>query len=446
MSQKVCMVNPLWPSDPMLSGFGCSSHHVPLTFLYAMSLMGYGDFENDLEGVLVDAGLYGYTEEETAQQVAQHQPDYIVITTAGTDGDWKTPSSELTVVARLIRTLRQQVQDVPILVCGPHGSTTPDEAFKALDCDGIIRGEAEEVIAELDPAWRSSPYIFVEGKHPWNVDKAVVNLNDLPAIDYSRLPLEDFHHVHQLPGTLLEEPLPLLSAQPVAASLKPGASLGKMSVDVEWSRGCQYACTFCNRADFRNKYRERPLETVLTELMAIKKLDIPYVMFVDDIFGLGRTPELLIEMRRRPVPMFGIQTRVDLWDEKAIDFLAAAGCRHVEFGLESPLPEVLQSLHREYAYTLKRTEEVLLHAVSRIGSVRVSLLEPEGLSESDKARVRDWRESMIVQGCWVSEPRRVFPYPGTLYFKQKVAPVPITANGQWDKANKFYAPETIPAV
>jgi B12-binding domain/radical SAM domain protein of rhizo-twelve system len=418
--KKISLVNPPWHLSQQPHGFGCQAPHTPLEFLYALSMLEETRCD-EVQGDLVDAHLLGYSFEDTGKVVASHQPDCVVITTASGYSNWRTPTLDLSVPLELIGLLRQYLPETPLLVCGPHGSSTPDETFKFLGCDGVIRGEPEEVIASLDSDWRTSPHIFVAGKHPWNVDKAVANMGDLPAIDFSVYPLQSIQHIHR--------------------SLGPIHDGQVTSVDVEWSRGCQYACTFCNRADFRNKYRERPIETVITELMALRKLGVHYVSFIDEVFGLGKTPELLIEMRRRPIPAFGIQTRVDLWDEKSLDFLAAAGCHHIEFGLESPLADIQQLFHRDYTYSLKRTEEVLLHAVSRIRSVQVSLLDPEGVTPEQKQQVSDWREKMISRGCWVSEPVKAFPYPGTLYYKQRVAPVSITADGLWEKATKFYTLE-----
>lgn len=421
--KNICLVNPSWHLMDTPIGMGCQEPHTPLELLYALSLMD-NNGEGRTSGSLVDAHLMDYSHQEAVTAIMAHQPDCIVITTAPGYGAWRTPPSDLSLPAALIKALKAAMPDTPILACGPQGSTSPDEALATLACDGIIRGEPEEVIAGLDKNWASEPCVYTPGKHPWNVDKATVTMSELPAIDYSLYPTESIRHVHRSLGPLNDQTL--------------------AGVDVEWSRGCQYSCTFCNRLDFRFKYRERPIETVITELVALKKAGIHYVYFIDDLFGLGKTPDLLIEMRRRQIPAFGIQTRPDLWDEKGIDFLAAAGCCHVEFGLESPILQVQQGLHRDYLYTLKRTEEVLLHAVARIHSVQVTLMEPDGLSAEDRQWTLNWREEMLSKGCWVSEPAKIFPYPGTLYFRQKVAPAPINAEGQWQKANKFYAMEATP--
>lgn len=430
--EKIGLINPPWHLASEPQGFGCQHPHPPLAFLYALSLMGDAESEPDARAFIIDAHLMGYSMEETSLRILEEQPDYIVMSTAPGYGDWKVAPIGLDIPRQTIEAIRRVLPTIPIILCGPHGSSNPDEVMKALPCDGVIRGEPEEVIAELGSGWASNPYIFTEGKHPWNVEKAVASLEHLPAIDYSSYPLHAARHMHRFLGPVESQSL-ACNAYPQTDEQTPD-----ISVDIEWSRGCTYGCTFCNRSDFRAKYRERPIETVLTEMMALKKRGINFVNFVDDLFGLGRTPELLIEMRRRPIPAFGIQTRVDLWDEKGIDFLAAAGCSHVEFGMESPLPEVLQGLQRQDGYSLKRSEEVLLHAVSRIRSVQVSLMEPDGMSEDSKKKVRDWREKMLSKGCCVSEPVKIFPYPGTLYFKQRVAPMPLTASGVWDKANKFY--------
>ena len=54
--------------------------------------------------------------------------------------------------------------------------------------------------------------------------------------------------------------------------------------EMEASRGCPYRCTFCAKENFRDRYRRRPLATVLDELDGLIAAGAGYVYFIDEIF------------------------------------------------------------------------------------------------------------------------------------------------------------------
>ena len=105
--------------------------------------------------------------------------------------------------------------------------------------------------------------------------------------------------------------------------------------EMEVSRGCPYHCTFCAKDNFRDRYRRRPLATILDELDGLIAAGATYVYFIDEIFLPWR--ELLEALARRPVE-FGVQTRIDLWRPDMLDLLGAAGCVSIEAGVESLTP------------------------------------------------------------------------------------------------------------
>ena len=54
--------------------------------------------------------------------------------------------------------------------------------------------------------------------------------------------------------------------------------------EMEVSRGCPYHCTFCAKENFRDRYRRRPLATILDELDGLIAASATYVYFIDEIF------------------------------------------------------------------------------------------------------------------------------------------------------------------
>ena len=73
--------------------------------------------------------------------------------------------------------------------------------------------------------------------------------------------------------------------------------------EMETSRGCPYRCSFCAKENFRDRYRRRPLATILEELEGLIDAGVGYVYFIDEIFLPWR--ELLEALVLRPVAFRG---------------------------------------------------------------------------------------------------------------------------------------------
>jgi B12-binding domain/radical SAM domain protein of rhizo-twelve system len=191
-----------------------------------------------------------------------------------------------------------------------------------------------------------------------------------------------------------------------AAATRPGA-------EMEFSRGCPYNCTFCAKQNFRDRYRRRPLETVLEELDALIAQDVEYVYFIDEIF-LPNKP-LLDALALRPVK-FGIQTRVDLWNRDMLDLLGHAGCVSVEAGVESISEEGRAILDKKCRLSTDDLAERLIYAKRLIPFVQANLLQME---QDDPAAMQAWRQYLIERGVWANEPVPLFAYPGSPEYQRR---------------------------
>src|SRR5579884_2795274 len=306
---RFALINPPWSFEGSIY-FGCREPHLPLEFGYAKLLLE----QQGQEVLLLDAHLQGLTAEEVYRQVCDYQPEVIAVTTAPTYLFWRCPPPELRVPQTLFRKLRE----IPakLIAVGPHGSTTPQTALKKLKVDAVILGECEEVLAELAAGIENASSIaYVEaGDIVIHGPNRATDMKKLPALRWPDLLLaRHSHHHHRF------------DMEPQG----PGA-------EIEASRGCPYHCTFCAKDNFRDRYRRRPLDTVLAELDGLIAAGVGYVYFIDEIFLPWR--ELLEELVRRPI-RFGVQTRIDLWNRDMLDLLGAAGCVSIEAGVESLSPE-----------------------------------------------------------------------------------------------------------
>jgi len=382
--RRIVLVNPPWSFEGS-HYWACTEPHLPLELLYCEALLKRSGFDAHV----VDAHLEGLSLESAASRVKDLHPDLVVLTTAPTYLFWRCPPPELDVPAAVTGALGSIA---PVVAVGPHGSATPHYTLDTLGCAAVIRGEPEEELLRLVRGQPGDATIWRGQGDTRAGDPAGTDMASLPVLELRT----HRHHVFWGDGR---------------------------GAEVEFSRGCPYGCIFCNRRYFRSRYRERPLERLLAELRTLRARGVDYVYFIDEVFGLGRGDALLDALAEERPMQFGCQTRIDLWDEQGLDRLAAAGCISVEFGLESPFPEVQVALRKGYRMDADRILQLMVHAKERIPWVQGDLVEPPEASPDLQQRTEEWRQEAINRGVWVSRPVRLFLYPGSDLFDQRVGPV-----------------------
>jgi B12-binding domain/radical SAM domain protein of rhizo-twelve system len=198
---------------------------------------------------------------------------------------------------------------------------------------------------------------------------------------------------------------------------------------MEASRGCPYHCTFCAKDNFRNNYRKRPVPVILDELDGLIEQGVEYVYFIDEIFLPDA--QVLAGLAERKVKI-GVQTRIDLWSETAIEGLARAGCVSIEAGVESITEEGRAFLDKKCKMSTEELSQRLIFAKNLIPFVQANLLM---MTEDDADAVEEWRQSLERHGVWANKPVPLFPYPGSPdYTRRWGAP----DDRAWERAHEAY--------
>lgn len=399
---RILLLNPPWMFEGSIY-FGCSSPHLPLEFGYAKALL-----ENAGHDVLlIDALLSGLDYEAIRHQIRAFRPDATVLTTAPSYLFWRCAPPELAVPLRLLKNLRAELGD--LVVIGPHGSTTPAATLRKLAADVVVIGEPEEIL----PLWASGseeiPSLCLErdGRIQTTGAPHRSNMAALPALEWDDEIISRHHHHHHR-----------FDRDPIG----PGA-------EVESSRGCPYSCTFCAKENFRNKYRRRELNTVLTEIDKLLSQGVEYVYFVDEIF-LPNEP-LLKSLAERNLKI-GVQTRIDLWNESSIALLAKAGCVSIEAGVESITEEGRAYLDKKCKLSTDQLTQRLAYAKRLIPFVQANLISTPLDSAAD---VELWRQSLLDQGVWANKPVPLFPYPGSPEYSRRWG---APDDHAWERAHEYY--------
>jgi len=356
---------------------------------------------------VVDGQLGQLTFSEIANQVAQFQPDFTVVTTAPSYLFWRCAPPELRVPRQVVDALRDA--DSRIVVVGPHGSTTPQATLEKLAADIVVMGECEEILPKLSgdlTTVSSICYRAPDGVHLQGAPRAS-DMSKLPALKWPKSVIARHHHQHHRFD---------------AAPLGPGA-------EMETSRGCPYHCTFCAKDNFRNLFRRRPVDIVAQELDGLLKAGAEYIYFIDEIFLAYRD---LLEMIRHRKIKFGIQTRIDLWSREMLDLLGEAGCVSIEAGVESITEEGRLLLDKKCKLSTEEITGRLLHAKATVPFVQANLLDSRS---DDPQEVEAWREFLQSRGIWANKPVPLFPYPGSPDYTRRWGQPDSLA---WERAHAFY--------
>lgn len=401
---KYAFVNPNW-NFAGSTYFGCTDPHYPLELMFAYQQV---ELAGD-EALLLDAQVENLSTSDVVPKIRNFNPDFLVMPTAPSYLFWRCPPPELRVPQQWFRALRGWGTQVAI---GPHPSSTPAATMRKTGCDVAMRGEPDQTIPQLGTmpwqdiagcCWRND-----KGEHI-SAQLGTTDMKALEALDFRDYPVELHRHRHH-----------------VFSGEGHGAEL-------EFARGCPWSCTFCNKTLFRNKFRERSVETLLAEIDALIARGVDYIYFIDEIFGVGNNVLRLLEgIAERPISI-GFQTRIDLWNEQTLDLLARAHCISMECGIESITEEGREELNKNCRIDTKRIGELLIYARRRIPWVQANLILTE---KDDKAEIRRWQENLKDRGVWVSEPVPMFPFPGSPLYVQTFGQVPD--DRAWERAHHFY--------
>jgi anaerobic magnesium-protoporphyrin IX monomethyl ester cyclase len=401
---RVALINPRWSFEGSIY-FGCRAPHLPLELGYTKALLE----ARGHEVLLIDAHLMDLDLDDLRANLRAFHPGMTVVTTAPTYLFWRCAPPELRVPQQVAAAIRD-VSGVLVAV-GPHGSATPGPVLKKLGADAVVMGECEEVLARLADGEKADlpGLCFRDGDGiRINGGPQAASFVRTPSLAWSDelIRRHAAHHHHRF------------DCPPAG----PGA-------EVEASRGCPFHCSFCAKELFRERYRRRHLDALLTEIDALLEQGVEYFYFIDEIFLPNRP--LLEALAERDL-VFGVQTRIDLWKPEMIEHLGRAGCVSIEAGVESLTPEGRDALDKDCRIGTDELTERLILAKSHVAFVQANLIATPA---DDPAATARWRDEMQAYGIWANDPVPLFPYPGSPDYRKLWGTPDDRA---WERAHAHY--------
>jgi radical SAM superfamily enzyme YgiQ (UPF0313 family) len=300
-------------------------------------------------------------------------------------------------VARFVKAL---CPDAAIIFGGPQASVVAESTLRAFPfVDFILRGEAEHTLPVfLEEVTGKRQFEKVPGlvyRSVWGVQR---NPDPPVIMDLDALPMPAYHLTGELRG--------------------------ERSASLELGRGCPFACTFCSTNDFfRRKFRLRSPQRVLDEMRAIHReygitdFDLTHDMFTVDSKRVRAFCQHMMDSGNGYT--WSCSARTDCVDQELIEFMAAAGCVGIFFGVETG-SDRMQSIIDKHL-DVGRAHEII--DIAEHAGVRstVSLIAgfPEERLDDLRETVRVYAHSARTRG---SDPQLnlLAPLAGTpIYLKYK---------------------------
>jgi B12-binding domain/radical SAM domain protein of rhizo-twelve system len=401
---RVALVNPRWNFERSIY-FGCREPHLPLELGYAKALLE----RRGHQVLLLDGHLCNRDTQSLVDDIVGFAPEMTVVTTAPTYLFWRCAPPELRVPRELIAALDGRGGST--VAVGPHASVTPGATLRKLGVDVAVRGECEEIIADLAERGPSSSVSSIALRMGNTIRIGGVphagKFIDLPALRWPDAWISrHVHHHHRF-----------------------GTACSGAGAEVEASRGCPFACSFCAKLDFRDRYRRRDLGILLDEIDHLMSQGVRYLYFIDEIF-LPQRP-LLEALVERDIA-FGVQTRLDLWKPEMIDLLGEAGCVSIEAGVESLTEQGRAALDKSCKMTTEDLTERLIYARRHVPFVQANLIATR---QDDVESVTQWRDRLRRHGVWANDPVPLYPYPSSPDYRRLWGEPDDEA---WERAQAHY--------
>lgn len=226
--------------------------------------------------------------------------------------------------------LRKRI-DTPVIAGGLHATFAAETVLASPGFDYCCLGEGEEPMLDLVEALQQGTPRPAQG---------IANIQTAGA-----------------PPPPLRPPFSPIDELPFMARDLLGEQYGVVHMATQ--RGCPYPCTYCAARQFSDLYgsyanygRRRSHTNVLDELTEISTNgQLNYVIFLDDTFTINHrwvSEFCRIYDDQFNVP-FSLHARVETVSEAMLNELAAAGCKHIAYGVESGSERVRKEIMLRHA-------------------------------------------------------------------------------------------------
>ncbi len=179
------------------------------------------------------------------------------------------------------------------------------------------------------------------------------------------------------------------------------------------SRGCPYACSYCDRSVFRRSFRYNSAEYLYEHLAYLKeRFGIRHINFYDDQFTFNqkRVEEFTDRIFEKPLGMtFNCAVRAEHVDFDLLKRMKKAGCWMVSLGIETG-DENLLAQHRQNADLAMLAEKIRLIKKAGMRVKGLLMMGLPGESEASIKKSMDYVFSLPIDDFNLA---KFTPFPGS---------------------------------
>lgn len=305
---------------------------------------------------------------------------------------------------RIGRMAKDALPGVQTVFGGPHVSALKEKVLEGYPAvDFVVLGEGEETLAALMASGGERPEA-VEGLVYRGADGTVGSTG------YRRSSLE----LDTLPFPAYEK----LAGFPDAYKLPIFNYPKSPSTSCISSRGCPYACSYCDRSVFRRSFRFNSAGYLYEHLKYLReRFGVRHVNFYDDQFTFHRkrVEELTRRMVDRPLGVtFNCAVRAEHIDLDLLRQMKAAGCWMVSLGIETG-DEDLLAQHRQNADLDLLAEKIRLIKKAGIRTKGLLMIGLPGESEESVQKSMDYVFSLPIDDFNLA---KFTPFPGSPVYEK----------------------------
>lgn len=300
-------------------------------------------------------------------------------------------------MARLIKRIDPRIKTV---LGGVHPTLFPQQLIPSPDVDYVVCGEGEYSMLELARSLKESaepegiPGIVYKRNGEITANKPVnpiADLDSLPFPAYELLPLQKYHSLQ-------------IAHTPFAPMIT--------------SRGCPYRCIFCSAPLLMGKkFRfHSPVRTVEEIKFLKERFGVKEVLFKDSEFTLdtGRVETICDLLMNENVGVaWSCNGRVGRMNHNFLKKMRAAGCRLIEYGVESGDDAILNDLNKQIKVDEVRETFALTREVG-IKTIANFMIGNPGETRASVEKTLRLAKEINPDYCDISY---LTPFPGTRLYE-----------------------------
>lgn len=375
---KIVLINP--PAEQIVDPWDTP----PFPHLGLASLSAFCQYKG-IRVLPIDGKFERLTEQDIISRVRDFVPDIIGITAM---------TNYITAGARIAEKLKKIFPQAVFVVGGAHPTALPKETLDEFPVFNIaVIGEGEEILWEI-------------------AQKKISEWNEIPGITYR-------NENKIIVQTGFRRRIENLDMLPFPAwSLFPPAKI----YPIITSRGCPFRCVFCMRMQ-GNAMRLRSAQNVVDEIAFLfEKYTVTHIPVLDELFTINRKRvddvcDLLIQRNLHKKITWGANARVTGVNYEMFKKMHDAGCRKIDFGIESGNEEILKLIKKDI--TIKE-------AFAAVSAAKKAHLQTHGLfilghPNETLQTVKDTIALAVTLNTTYLSMGIMVPYPGTEVYEMAKA-------------------------